>query len=210
MKAIVTSVLIAVCILGVWSCDFRKSHKDVDSFYTTRNFGQFFLVPLIKPLALSYDPSIEKWGLSDQHALKEMMYIDSLTEIGVDKTYIYGKLFARKHTLQIYNPKHYVFVDKFGVITSGPTKDTIGMKDKMQIHPTDSIHQTFIIPERWFVINAADSTTEAFFSEAKYQTYLKEKGLSGRMYGIDSVGEEFTKTGIAPWFPDSIKIKLRQ
>jgi len=210
MKVIITSVLIAVCILGVLSCDFRKSHKDVDSFYTTRNFGQFFLIPLIKPLALIYDSSIEKWWIEDKHALKQSMFIDSLTEIGVDKTYIYGNLFARKHTLQIYNPKHYVFVDKFGVITSRPTKDTTGMKDKMQIHPTDSIHQTFIIPERWFVINAADSTTEAFFSEAKYQAYLKEKGLSGQMYNIESVNKEFTKTGIAPWFPDSIKIKLSQ
>ena len=210
MKAIITSVLIAVCILGVWSCDFRKSHKDVDSFYTTKNFVQFFLISLIKPLTLIYDPTGEKWGLADKHALKESMYIDSLTEIGVDKTYIYGKLFAREKTLEYYTPKEYVFVDKFGVITSGPTKDTTGMKDEMQIYPTDSIHKIFIIPERWFVINAADSTTEAFFSEAKYQTYLKEKGLSGRMYGIDSVGEEFIKTGIAPWFPDSIKIKLSQ
>ena len=83
------------------------------------------------------------------------------------------------------------------------------MKDNVQVYP-DSIHHTFIIPERWFVINAADSTTEAFFSEAKYQTYLKEKGLSGRMYNIDSVNKEFTKTGIAPWFPDSIRIKLSQ
>ena len=166
MKAIITCVLIAVGILGVLSCDFSKSHKDVDSFYTTRNFGQFFLIPLIKPLALIYDPSGKKWGLSDEHALKEMMYIDSLTEIGVDKTYIYGKLFVREKTLESYTPKDYVFVTKFGIIY-GPSKDTTRIKDEIQIYPTDSIHKIFIIPERWFVINAADSTTEAFFSEAK-------------------------------------------
>jgi hypothetical protein len=209
MKAVITSILIAVGILGVLSCDFRKSHKDVDSFYTTRNFGQFFLVPLIKPLALIYDPSIKKWWIEDKHALKQSMFIDSLTEIGVDKTYIYGKVVAREDSIENYTLKDYVFVDKFGIIY-GPTKNTIRMKNNMRIFPTDSIHKTFIIPERWFVINAADSTTEAFFSEAKYQTYLKEKGLSGRMYTIDSVNKEFTKTGIAPWFPDSIKIKLSQ
>ena len=65
-------------------------------------------------------------------------------------------------------------------------------------------------PERWFVINVADSTTEAFFSKKKYQNYLKEKGISGKMYDVNKYYKQFKETGILPWFPNSIKVKLRK
>ncbi len=32
-------------------------------------------------------------------------------------------------------------------------------------YPIDSTSKTYIITERWFIIDVADSTTEAFFSK---------------------------------------------
>ncbi|MCV9933305.1 hypothetical protein OIU80_13525 [Flavobacterium sp. LS1R47] len=206
--SITLSVAIMLCFVS--SCIFKKEHKDVDPFYTTNHFGQFHLLPLAKPITLSYDPSTKVWLLQDnKHILKQNMFIDSLTEIGIDKTYIYGKLFERKDYIETYQPEDYLFLNKFGSITFNSKKDK-PTPDEIQIYPTDSIHKIFMIPERWFVINVADSTTEAFFSKKEYKNYLKEKGVSGKMYNIESVKKEFAKTGIAPWFPEDIKTKLRE
>ncbi|MFB9065892.1 hypothetical protein, partial [Flavobacterium branchiarum] len=196
-----------LCLVS--SCFLKKEHKDVDPFYTTNHFGQFHILPLLKPITLMYDPSTKVWWLEYNHSLKHNISINTLTEIGVDKTYIYGNILGWKDTIQSYTARDYVFTDKYG-ITSWDEKKDKPTPDEIQIYPTDSIHKIFIIPERWFVINVADSTTEAFFSKKKYKNYLKEKGVSGKMYNIESVKKEFAKTGIAPWFPEDIKTKLRE
>ncbi|MCV9933304.1 hypothetical protein OIU80_13520 [Flavobacterium sp. LS1R47] len=209
MKNKTSIALLIVIMLCLVSCIFNKAHKDVDPFYTTNHFGQFHILPLLKPLTLMYDPSTKVWWLEDNHSLKHNISINTLTEIGVDKTYIYGNILGWKDTIQSYTAKDYVFTDKYG-ITSWNAKKDKPTPDEIQIYPTDSIQKIFIIPERWFVINVADSTTEAFFSKKEYKNYLKEKGVSGKMYNIESLKKEFAKTGIAPWFPEDVKTKLRE
>ncbi|MCV9933302.1 hypothetical protein OIU80_13510 [Flavobacterium sp. LS1R47] len=204
-----TTLIVAIMLCLVSSCFLKKEHRDVDPFYTTNLFGQFHLLPLVKPITLSYDPSTKVWMLEDNHSLKHSIGIDSLIKIGVEKTYIYGKVHGWKDTIESYTSKDYVFLNKYGRIY-GPSKNKKGITNEIQIYPTDSIQKIFIIPERWFVINVADSTTEAFFSKKEYKNYLKEKGVSGKMYNIESVKKEFAKTGIAPWFPEDVKTKLRE
>ncbi|MDN3672553.1 hypothetical protein QWY99_05720 [Flavobacterium branchiarum] len=201
---------IAILLCLVSSCFLKKEHKDVDPFYTINHFGQFHILPLLKPITLLYDPSTKEWWLNKNNLLKQNISNEiTEKEIGVEKTYIFWKIIGRRDTIEGYTSKDYVFLDKYGVISYGRSKIKTFV-DEIQIYPTDSIHKIFIIPERWFVINVADSTTEAFFSKKKYKNYLKEKGVSGKMYNIESVKKEFAKTGIAPWFPEDIKTKLRE
>ncbi|MDN3672555.1 hypothetical protein QWY99_05730 [Flavobacterium branchiarum] len=206
--SITLGVAILLCLVS--SCFLKKEHKDVDPFYTINHFGQFYLLPLAKPIVLTYDPNGRVWRmLEDNQSLKKNVYVDSLTEIGVDRTYIYGKKFERKEFIETYQLGDYLFLSKYGTISWNDKKDK-PRPDQIRIYPIDSVHKIFIIPEQWFVINVADSTTEAFFSKKEYKNYLKEKGVSGKMYNIESVKKEFAKTGIAPWFPEDIKTKLRE
>ncbi|ELY2016427.1 hypothetical protein SL053_000296 [Flavobacterium psychrophilum] len=210
MKNKISTTLIAIIMFCLVSCFLKKEHKDVDSFYTTNNFGQFYVIPLVKPITMMYDPYTRLSWIETNHALKDMLHTGYFKEIGVDKTFIYGKFDGRSDTIERYTPKDYVYLNKFGSISYGPTKNKKGIKNEIQIYPTDSIHKIFVIPERWFVINVTDSITEAFFTKKEYKNYLKEKGISGKMYNIESAEKEFNETGIAPWFPEEIKSKLKE
>ena len=207
LKKLIVLILIMVVVS---SCIFDKRSKDIDPFYTARNFGQFPVLPLAKPIKLHCDDQSKQWKVEYlKHSFKQRIPTHDLKEIGVDNTYIYGKIDKKKYRSRIYDKGEYAFLHKFNSMSSAqnyrePTKDEI------RIYPIDSTSKTFIFPERWFVINVADSTTEAFFSKVKYQKYLKEKGISGKMYNIEKYHKEFKETGILPWFPDSIKVKLKK
>lgn len=210
MKNKILIALMLGVMLCLVSCFFKKEHKDVDVFYTTNHFGQFHVLPLAKPIIFMYDPKTKEWWIDTKNALNHnMSNVITEKEIGIENTYIYGKLRGWTDTIESYTPKDYVFLNKYGTIY-GPTKSRKGITNEIQIYPTDSIHKIFIIPERWYVINVADSTIEGFFSKKEYENYLKEKGVFGKMYSIEKAKKEFMETGIAPWFPEDVKTKLRE
>ncbi len=204
LKIVIGSLIIIV----VSSCFFDKKPKDVDPFYFTRNYGQFPLLPLIKPVKLSQDDQSLEWSLEIPHSFKQRISTDKLADIGIDKTFIYGKIKSQKYILNNIKKGDLVYARKFGgtLISQEPME----AERVMEVYPIDSTSNTYIIPERWFIINIADSTTEAFFSKKKYEEYLKEKGISGKMYSINKYYKQYKETGILPWFPDSVKVKLKK
>ena len=189
------------------SCNLKNGEKEIDPFYTSRSFGDIPTTPLLKPLKLSYEEIPRKWHLEIPYSFNHQMNIDSLTEIGVEKTFIYGKIFQKLDIDSNYKNSDYVFVSKFNIISKSVTYSK-ALSDEIRIFPIDTIHKVFIIPERWFVINVADSSIEAFFSKKDYNNYLNERKLSSKLYNIDSIHKQFIETGILPWFPDSIKTRL--
>lgn len=204
---LVFGLLVAVNILS--SCDSKRESKNVDSFYTTRSFGDIPTRPLLKPLSLSFDDIHKKWYLEIPHFFKQRMNIDSIKKIGVEKTYVFGNVLEEKRICDSYNNGDFVVANKFGKVYYDSKKFKTEA-DEIQLQPIDIKNNIFLIPERWYVINVADSTIKAFFSKSKYQNYLKKKDISGTLYNIDSIDNEFIKTGILPWFPDGVKVKLRK
>lgn len=203
-------IALVFCIsTGIQSCLFERTPKDIDPFYTTRSFGDIPTMPLLKPVKLYYDRVEEKWGLEIPFGFNHRMSIDSVLDIGVEKTYIYGTVHERKVYLENYKEGYMAFVNKYNRIYMLASPDE-AKTDEIPIYPSDPVRKVFLLPERWFVINVADSTLEAFFSKPDYKKYLEERGVSGAMYHIKDVEKEFVKTGILPWFPDSIKTKLRE
>ncbi|MTI32680.1 hypothetical protein [Xanthovirga aplysinae] len=206
MKSFIVGTLLLLSIFCIQSCGSRTALEDVDLFYTNKNYGQFFLTPLIKPIKLRGDYGI--WYLETPHSFNYRISIDSLIEIGVDKECVYGKINQKKWYIKDYSNKDFVYARKDGgTITLKEKRDS---KGEPRLFPIDSVSNTFLLPERWFVLNAKDSSTEVFFDEKNYKEYLNKKGLSGKMYKIDSLHKEFKKTGVLEYFPDSIKTKLRK
>ncbi len=136
------------------------------------------------------------------------MNIENINSIGIEETFIYGKVKHEKQTIDGIEKGDLVYARKFGgtLISQEP----MALERVKRAYPIDSKSKTSVLPERWFVINVADSTTEAFFSKKHYEEYLKEKGISGKMYDINRYHKQFKATGILPWFPGSIKIKLKE
>jgi hypothetical protein len=206
LKKIITFIIIVTVTI---SCAFNKIDKKIDSFYTTKNFGQFSVIPLVKPIKLWRDDQSKEWGIDRlKYDLKRSVNINNQKKIGVDKSFIYGKLPKHKQNLNDYTKEDYVYFYKYGGVSI--SKTILNSKDEIRIYPIDSTSKTFILPERWFVINVADSITEAFFSKKRYDEYLKQKGISGEMYEINKYHKQYKETGILPWFPDSIKVKLKK
>ena len=209
MKNKILIYWIGVIHIFLQSCIFDTDIEGIDPFYTTRSFSDIPLMPLVKPLTLAYNKPSSKWILVVPHEFKQRLTIDSITEIGVEAPFIYGKIFQIKNYYPEYKNSDYVFLTKFNTIYKFD-KYRKPASDEIQIFPDDSVNKTFILPERWFVINVADSTIEAFFSKSKYLEYLKVKGVSGKVYNIDSVENAVGRSGVFPWFPDSVKTKLRK
>ncbi len=205
LKKVIVLILAAAVVS---SCLFDKRPKDVDPFYTTRNFGQFPVMPLVKPIKLIQNDQSKEWGIDIPHSFKKRLSIENINEIGVCEIYVYGRIDKKKWNISTYKKGDFVYAHKYGGTTI--SKEAWNSAEEIRIYPIDSNSKTFILPERWFVINVADSTTEAFFSKTKYDEYLKEKEISGKMYNIDKYHKQFIETGILPWFPDSIKVKLKQ
>ena len=212
MKSLKRTLTLWLILATFSSCIFDKKteDKEIESFYTTKNFGQFPVLPLSKPLKLHQEDQSKEWKIEYlKHSFKQRIPTQNLKSIGIDKTYIYGKIDKKTHKSNIYSKGEFTFLHKFNSMSSTPNYRE-PTKDEIQIYPTDSINKTFVFPERWFVINVADSTTEAFFSKKKYEDYLKEKGISGKMYDINKYHKQYKETGILPWFPDSVKVKLKK
>ena len=81
----------------------------------------------------------------------------------------------------------------------------IPTENEIVIHPIDTINNIILLPERWFIINVADSTIEAFFSQAEFQKFLTSKNLPAKLYNIDSLDKVFSNTGILPCFLVALK-----
>lgn len=207
MKKIIIFGIIAVVIS---SCFFDKKNQNVDSFYTKRIHLDFPVLPLLKPIFICYNKAYsgDEWSFEIPHYFENKPHIKNLKEIGVDRIYIYGKVNKKKWNLSDYKKGEFVYAKKYSGIAI--TEKPSNTKDYKQIQLIDSIKNTFIEPERWFIINVADSTTEAFFSKKKYKKYLKEKEISGEMYEINKYYKQYKKTGILPWFPDNVKEKLNK
>ena len=201
------------------SCVFENNQKKIDAYYTSKYWGeQRPRIPLFKPLSIYKDRMTpDKWGIDyddlvsrgHNFTFNHTLEIDSIINIGVDKSYVYGKIFEKKYQEESFIiDVDYIYAYKYGG-TTWKKENHKSSDNEIQIYPFDSINKIFILPERWFVINVADSTTEAFFSKLKYENYIKERGISRRMYNIDSINKVYRRTGILPWFPESVKIKLR-
>jgi len=203
-------IVLIVALLAT-SCFFEKQHSDIDPFYTARNFGQFPVIPLIKPVKILCDDQTKKWNVDIPSFFVKRVGNRDLynSEVGVEMPYIYGKLLPIKRYVEDYKEGDHIYMFKDGKVTWSPEILELG-KDCMLISSFDTLSKSFIEPERWFVINVADSTTEAFFSKAAYTHYLKEQGISGKMYDINKYHQQFLETGVLPWFPDSVKVKLRK
>lgn len=205
-KVIVSGVVVLVFC---FSCFFDKKQK-MDAFYTTRNYGQFPIMPLVKPIKLIRNGQTKAWRIKTLNHFKKKIstrYLDN-SQIGIDSIYIYGKLTTIKRQVEDYQNGDKVYMYVGGSITW--TKKTKKINDNIaRITSFDTITKSFIEPERWFLINVADSTIAAFFSKKKYEDYLKEKGISGKMYDINAYHKQYKATGMLPWFPDSIKVKLK-
>ncbi len=204
-------VIVLILAVVVSSCLFDKQPKDVDPFYTTRNFGQFPVMPLVKPVKLICDDQSKKWDVDIPDYFKQKISRRYLynSKIGVDSTCIYGRLIPIERHIDGYKEGDNIYMYNDGIVTW--TKEKKELNDAIRlIKPPDIVNKTFTEPERWFIINVADSTTEAFFSEKKYKDYLQERGISGTMYNIEECHKQFIETGILPWFPDSVKIKLKK
>ena len=196
-------------MISIISCLSNKKSKGVDTFYTTSNYGQFQLLPLSKPIKLTKDDQSGEWWIDmSKHSLNHNMNIDELIEIGIDESYIYGSINPIKKKLKKYKKEDFVYAGKYSDISwsSKPTQ----FEGEIRLYPIDSNSRTFIIPKRWFIIDSKHSTIDAFFSKKKYEDYLTEKGISGKMYDINKYHQQYKETGIVPWFPDSVKVKLKR
>lgn len=211
MKSLKRTLTLWVILITLYSCilDKKTEDEEIESFYISKNFGQFPVLPLSKPIKLHLDDQSKEWRIEYlKHSFNQYMRIEGIDSIGVEKTFIYGKTENEKQTIDGTKKGDLVYARKFGGTLI--SQDPMEAERVTRVYPIDSISKTYIIPERWFIINVADSTTEAFFSKNKYDNYLKEKGISGRMYNINKYHEKYKETGILPWFPDSIKVKLKK
>ena len=202
-------VAVLVTIITVFSsCFFDRKPKDVDSFYTKKNYLDFPAVPLVKPIFIHYNKAYDKWFFNVPDYFKKL-YIENLNKVGVDKSCIYGKLITTRRFVEDYKNGDHVYMYADGSITW--TKNIKSISDSVvKITSFDTLNKSFTEPQRWFAINVLDSTAQAFFSKRKYDNYLKEKGISGKMYNINKYQKQYKETGILPWFPDSIKVKLKK
>ncbi len=200
------------------SCFLKKDPPNVDSFYTTKGFGDIPLLPLVKPILISYDRINKFWGIGDVGDMLQLSFldnhtsIDSIRSIGVEGNYIYGNTHNRVVYIDKYTKEKVVCAMRSGGLTIGKKSDTI-YEDEIRIYPIDStaIDSTakqFILPERMFVIHPPDSTLKVFFEESKYKDYLKEKGISGKMYDLDTMHAVYLQKDTLPWFPKEVKDKI--
>ena len=78
-------LFLAITAAVVSSCFFDGRHKDVDPFYTIRSYGQFPVMPIVKPIKLYYDKLDDEWGIDKlEYSLKQSISISDQKNIGVD------------------------------------------------------------------------------------------------------------------------------
>jgi hypothetical protein len=208
MKSTKKNVFLLIIISVLSSCFQDKTPKNVNSFYIKKYYLDYPVIPLSNPVFAYYVKEYDEWSFEIPNSFKNNLHIENLNKIGVDENYIYGKISKKNWTVRRYESGDYVYAHRYGGTTL--SKEPFKSQDDIRVYPLDSTSKTFLLPERWFVINVIDSTTEAFFSKSKYDDYLKTKGVSGKMYDINKYHKQFKETGILPWFPDSIKTKLKK
>ncbi|MDB2606884.1 hypothetical protein N9Y48_03795 [Zobellia sp.] len=186
----------------------KKKKPKVDSFYTQKMFGQqFALVPLMKPIKLSYDTDINTWGFLET-SYKGFSFIGAnAKKIGVQGQYVYGKVEEREYENEDLLPDEIVYALSSG----GATWSTTEKKGSRYKKATSMEGKTnsYLLSERWFILSTNDEKSEGFFDKNEYIKSLKEKGIDGKMYNSDSLLSQFQETGVLEYFPDSIKAKLR-
>ena len=122
---------------------------------------------------------------------------------------LYGKINEIKYYIEDFTSETIVFSDKFNTIYLA-TEPRDPIEGEIRLYPMDSISKLFILPEKWFVINNIDITVNTFTTKEEFKNYLKQNAISYTLYNIDRLDMEFMKTGILPWFPDSVKAKLKK
>ncbi len=213
------SLFIILLVLLFQACRSGSTDKGVDPYYTKVSWGEGRpRIPLIKPLAIYKDRMTPyKWGIAYRDVINDdqafsfnhHVEIDSITHVGIDRSYVYGPVFERKFTIEEFGGGNdYVYADQYGGLSLSKLKIE-PLDSEVQIFPIDTVKKIFIYPQRWFVINVADSSVEAFFSETKYKAYLAELGCPDTLYDIDECYKQFRQTNVLPWFPDSIKNNIR-
>ena len=203
--------LLILFSLYLHSCGIgEKKHPEVDGFYTQKRYGQqFALLPLAKPVTMGYDTDNERWGFHDSSNIYGFSLHGADTDyIGVNGQYVYGKVVATETTNDKLEPDDIVYA----VLSGGSTwtkEPKVGGSDVIAI-PVQGKPNTYLLPERWFIINTTDEKVDGFFDQAEYSKALKNKGIEGRMFKTDSLLKAYQETGLLEYFPDSIKTKLRQ
>ncbi|MBL4560012.1 MAG: hypothetical protein JKX79_03400 [Labilibaculum sp.] len=210
-------VLGLVMFLG--ACN--QSKPKVSWYYKATNWNSNCpRLPLYEPLAIYKDLSTPpKWFMSfddllsskkdkiDYHSIGAN--ISSINHIGVDRGVVHGYIDESVRIFENCDSENQVYFDKDeSVFYISKEVYPIGSGD-IVLSLLDSIKKEFLFPEHWYIINTKDTTYNFFFDKKIYQIELKELNVSTHMYNIDSVYNEFTITGILPWFPDSIKTALQ-
>ena len=199
-------VLYLSIILCFYSCE--RKYKNVDPFYTERASGSLLFLPIYKPTKLIYHRVEKKWILEEPHYFKQNMNIEKIDSIGIDNGLVYGKLDTIHYYIEDTIHKFRV-VDRFNAIYSD-IKPLQLENDEVRINPVGSNSKYFLLPKRWFIFNHNDSTIEAYFTEREYLDYLTNKGVRPKLHNIDTLMNTYVTTNVLPWFPDSIKSKLRK
>lgn len=199
-------LLIVLCLI---SCRFESQNKqtDVDKFYLPQRMGQQMnLLPLAKPMKLTYDNDMHNWFM-DVNNNPSRVQIHNPTTIGVNSQYVYGKVESSEKVLNKVEEGDNVYAYYFGGATWTPK--SLEGKEHLRIFPIKGRPNTYILPERWYIINASEGKGEGFFNYDEYLKSLNEKGIEEKIYKSDSLLKEFQNTGVLEYFPDSIKTKLK-
>lgn len=199
------------------ACDNPKSK--VSRYYKATTWNRNCpRLPLYEPLAVYKDFSTPpEWFLSFDDLLSskndEIDYhtagsnIVSIHQIGIDRGIVHGYIKESELIETVEGIGNYGFINNKGGFSFSLQKCTAGENERA-LELIDSTKKSFLIPKRWYVVNTRDTTYTYLFSEEDYQTRLKELHVSAHLYDIDSVYNQFTSTGILPWFPNSIKASL--
>lgn len=199
-------VILTFFLIVFSSCLFEKKHKDVDSFYTAKVKYDFPRIPLVKPFFMIYDENEKEWLYDYPTSLEYGMSPSNTDTIGIDKNYLYGYIKGGNTRLIDYEKGMLVYLREDGVTVF--SEDLIKSKKYIRLELLDLSKKIFHKPNRWFVVNAKDSTRHVFLSNLKYKEFLNKNNISGKTYNTKKMDKQFLDTGILPWFPDSIKTKL--
>ncbi|WP_143470510.1 membrane lipoprotein lipid attachment site-containing protein [Labilibaculum filiforme] len=201
------------------ACDNSKSK--VSRYYKATTWNRNCpRLPLYEPLAIYKDLSTPpEWFMSFDDLLSgkknEIDYhsiganIISINDIGADRGVVYGCIKESELIETGAEFGNYAFINSKGGF-SFPLKNRPSRENEQALVLIDSTKRSFLVPERWYLINTKDTTYKFFFDKKNYQAELKELNVSSQLYDIDSVYNEYVSTGVLPWFPDSIKVALRR
>lgn len=202
-------IAFALIFYAISSCSSENIDSDVDSFYTAKVYQDYPVLPLAKPVFLYYDKSYTEWFLNIPESFNANLDLGDLDEIGVDSSYVFGKITGKKRSIEEYSPDDFVYMYSNGTVTWGKRKREI-TDDMILINSMNTIDKSFIEPDRWFIIDIPNGKTEMYFLKDQYEKFLEDRRASNTMYNLTKYHKRYSKTGVLPWFPDSIKAKLNK